>query len=563
MSDIIIPVGISGFAQLRTTGCYYVDKTALVEELVGAQGNQVTLITRPRRFGKTLAMNMLSEFFDIRKDSRKLFEGLTVSRNHTVCDAWMNQYPTLFLTFKDVGGNSFENAFGLLRAAIGDVCREHSYLLTSDQTVENDRRDFAELSAGTAGRKTVQTSIALLTRMLQAHYGKPVVLLLDEYDVPISKASGSYKGKADYYSEMMEIMRPMISTAIKDNPALKLAVITGCLRIGKESIFTGANNMVSNTISDTRLNEFFGFTQPEIDRLLEDTNLTDHRREMQEWYDGYCFGNTRIYCPWDVMNHVSRLMYEPTARPIGYWKNSSDNAIIRSFLDYSGDAISKKFEILMSGGTIAEKIEENLTYDYLHSSEENLWSILYLTGYLTRNPSYEMNPDMDNAGKTALIIPNREVRDIFESTIQVWFADYARQWNREALFAAVWSGDADTLTRELTKLLRKTISYHDYREDFYHAFFAGVFAGAGYSVESNREHGEGRSDILVMDYPGDRAAVFEVKYSKAQQEMERDCDIARDQIDTRKYAADLEDDYAQIRCYGIAFYKKRCLVKEK
>ena len=563
MKSIRIPVGISGFAQLRGEGCYYVDKTGLIEELLETHGYQVTLITRPRRFGKTLAMSMLSEFFDIRKDSRQLFEGLSILRNQELCDAWMNQYPTLFLSFKDVGGSSYESAFGMLRAVIGDACVEHSYLGSSERVDEADRQRFAELKAWSADRETVIHSIALLTRMMQAHYGKPVIVLIDEYDVPIARASDSRKGKKDYYNEMMEVIRPLISAAIKDNPALKMAVITGCLRIARESIFTGANNMVSNTISDTRLNDCFGFTQKEVDQLLTDADLTSHREEIRKWYDGYCFGGTRIYCPWDVMNHVSRLTYDPDAQPVSYWKNSSDNAIIRSFLDFAGETVSQKFETLLAGGTILQKIEEDLTYDYLHSSEENLWSILYLTGYLTSDPDQASDQGSPDQEETALVIPNAEVQEIFESTIRVWFADSAKEWNRKALFAAVWCGDEKTVTVELTRLLRRTISYHDYREDFYHAFFAGIFAGAGYSVESNREHGEGRSDIIVKDYPGDRAAVFEVKYSGKQSDMEKDCDTALHQIDAKFYSEDLRNDYAEILCYGISFYRKRCLVKRK
>ena len=283
---------------------------------------------------------------------------------------------------------------------------------------------------------------------------------------------------------------------------------------------------------------------------------------MREWYDGYHFGEFDIYCPWDVVNHVNQLLLNPGAKPAGYWKNSSDNAIIRSFIDYSGDEITKKFESLLSGETVIQKVELDLSYNYLHSSQENLWSILYLTGYLTRVREGKTKGKLPK-GSLELAIPNAEIMEIFETTISKWFEETARQWDRQALFAAVWNGDAERVTDEMTRLLRKTISYHDYKEDFYHAFFAGIFAGAGYNVESNREHSEGRSDIIVQDYAGDRAAVFEVKYSNTLKELSGDCSKALAQIDERMYAEEFEEDYSRVVCYGMSFYKKRCLVKKK
>lgn len=396
-----------------------------------------------------------------------------------------------------------------------------------------------------------------LTEMMTAYYGKPVILLLDEYDVPLAKAS-----EKGYYSEMLDIMKGMLQV-IKDNDALKFAVVTGCLRIAKESVFTGTNNFVSDTISDTRLNEYFGFTQSELNCLLSDTGLTEHAEEIKEWYAGYRFVNFDVYCPWDVMNHVKNLLIDPETEPVGYWKDSSDNAIIRSFIEYSGDTITKKFETLLNGGYIVQHIKEDLTYDYLHDSEENLWSILHLTGYLTRVKSDEIKEKTLPRGYLALKMPNAEIKEIFESSIKNWFSDCSQQWDRKALFAALWNGDEKKVTEEMTKLLRKTISYYYYKEDFYHAFFAGIFAGAGYIVESNKEHGEGRSDITVQDYAGDRMAVFEVKYSKSLKKLESDCDEAIMQIDDRMYAEEFEDDYAQVICYAISFYKKRCLIKKK
>ena len=565
MGNIHIPVGTSNFAEIRQENYYFVDKSGLIEELLKTDGTKVTLITRPRRFGKTLAMSMLAEFFDIRKDSSELFQGLTIAKNAQLCKNWMNQYPTLFLTFKDVGGNTFDSAYEMLRDVLAKACNTHYYLKDSDLVNENDRKVFLQLADTVDGKPTggqVKTGVALLLRMLHVHYRKPVILLLDEYDVPIAKAKEDSLDSADYYKSMLEIISPMISSAIKDNDHLKFAVITGCLKITKESIFTGTNNFVSDTISETRLNEYFGFTQAEVDRLLKDTGLTGHEEEMKEWYDGYHFGAFDIYCPWDVMNHVKNLCLNPDFRPVGYWKNSSSNSIIRSFINHIGDAVTQKLEMLLAGNYIVEKIETDLTYRELYASEGNFWSVLYLTGYLTQVRGQELGKILQK-DDMALVIPNREIKELFESTIKVWFEESTRRWDRRSLFAAIWQRKPDTVTLEMTKLLRKTISYYDYREDFYHAFFAGIFAGAGYTVESNREHGEGRSDIIVKDYGGDRLAVFEIKYSKSQKELDKDCDQALKQIDDRMYAKEFEEDYADILYYGVAFFKKRCLVKLK
>ena len=317
-----------------------------------------------------------------------------------------------------------------------------------------------------------------------------------------------------------------------------------------------------DTISDTRVNEYFGFTQKEVDLILKNAGLTDYADIIKEWYDGYHFGDFDVYCPWDVMNHVERLMLNPKAQPAGYWKNSSDNGIIRSFIDFAGDTITKKFETLLSGGYVVQKVEEDLTYNDLLSSEDNLWSMLYLTGYLTRVREGQLKSPLPE-GCLALGVPNREIKEIFETTIAKWFQESTQKWDRKALFGAVWNGDAQTVTEEMTRLLRKTISYYDYREDFYHAFFAGIFAGAGYVVESNREHGEGRSDIIVQDYAGDRVAVFEVKYARTQESLAKSCEEAIMQIDKRIYGEEFEDDYSKVICYGISFYKKRCLVRLK
>ena len=559
MKKLNIPVGISDFAKIRDRKYYYVDKTKLISDLLEEETAEVTLITRPRRFGKTMAMSMLSHFFDIRKDSKTMFQGLKIAEDTELCDEWMNQWPVLFLTFKDVNGLTFASAKEMLLNRIAEIYNDHSYLLEGPQVRENDRKVFEQLADEVSGNPTdamLKTSIALLMKLMRDYYGKPVILLLDEYDVPIAKASAN-----GYYAEMLEIIRGMLSTALKDNDAMRFAVITGCLRIAKESIFTGTNNFVSDTISSSHLNEYFGFTQEEVDQILIDADQTDHAEDVKAWYDGYHFGELDVYCPWDVMNYLRDLQKNPKTKPASYWKNTSDNAIIRSFIDYTNAKISQKLETLLEGGYIVQQIEENLTYDYLHSSEENLWSILYFTGYLTQVREEDL-PETLSEEETALMIPNAEIRQIFATTVKKWFSDSAQGWNRAALFRAMWSGDAETLTDEINDLLYKTISYHDYKEDFYHAFLAGILAGTGCAVKSNREHGEGRSDVVVYNMEKRQVAIFEAKYAKTLDGLETSCDAALQQIEDRQYAKDFADDYDDILCYGIAFYKKRCLVKK-
>ena len=552
MKNINVPVGISNFEKIRQDGYYYVDKTGLIKDMLKNKIPEVTLITRPRRFGKTLAMSMLASFFDIRRDSKKLFQGLNISKEQQLCNDWMNQYPTLFLSFKDVDGTIFENALGLLRFTIAELCKKHTYLIDSDVVDQDDKETFRKLKSMGSNLPELQGSIIMLMNMMKAYYNKPVILLIDEYDVPIAKASSN-----GYYKEMLEVMKTMLSTALKDNEALKFAVVTGCLKIAKESVFTGTNNFVSDTISSERYNEYYGFTQKDVDQILQDSQIEEKASDIKEWYDGYRFGEFDVYCPWDVMNYLWDLTNNQNAKPVSYWKNTSDNAIIRSFIDYTGAAIKKKLEILISDGSIQQQIEENLTYDYLHSSEENLWSILYLTGYLT-NAS-----EQDTDGTIELKIPNKEIKEIFETTVKKWFEDNAKTIDRKELFDAVWTGNADILTKEIGTLLRMTISYHDYKEDFYHAFLAGIFAGAGYVVESNKEHGEGRSDIVIYDDYEGKIAIFEAKKSQNPEDMKLDCEKAIKQINEKMYANEFEDAYDEILCYGISFFKKRCLVKKK
>jgi len=455
-----------------------------------------------------------------------------------------------------VDGLDFSSAFEMLSSVIAELCVEHQYLLSSDKVDAYDKSLMERAIHANATVGNIKNSLLSLTRAMYAYYGKPVILLIDEYDVPVAKANSN-----GYYTEMLDLMKGIMQ-ALKDNPFLRMAVITGCLKIAKESIFTGTNNFVSDTITSSRLNEYFGFIQSDVDQILRDAKAEKHAESIKEWYDGYHFGSFDVYCPWDVMNYMRDLQHDPNARPASYWKNTSDNAIIRSFIDYAGSGITTKLETLLSGGSILQQIDEDLTYDYLHSTEDNLWSILYLTGYLTVARRSDSDAPIPS-GMTALTIPNTEIREIFETTVIKWFSDTAKSWNRKALFDAVWSGDSVSITEEMNKLLRKTISYHDYREDFYHAFLAGIFTGAGYTVDSNKEHGEGRSDIVVYDPVNSRVAVFEAKYSTALSHLPADCDAALQQIDERMYAKEFEDDYDTIFCYGISFFKKRCLAEKK
>ena len=483
-----------------------------------------------------------------------MFVGLEIAKNTALCSEWMNQWPTLFLSFKKVDGLNFQDAYDMLTVVLANLYKKHMYLLESDKINPFDKEIITHIMSGNASVKEIKDSLALLTITMQEYYGKPVILLLDEYDVPIAKASA--KG---YYAEMLDVVKGLMQ-ALKDNDALRFAVVTGCLRIAKESIFTGTNNFVSDTISSSHLNEYFGFTQADVDQILKDADCLEHAADIKNWYDGYHFGDLDVYCPWDVMNYLRDLQRNPKAKPASYWKNTSDNSIIRSFIDYRGAKISQKLETLLSGGYILQKIEEDLTYDYLHSSEENLWSILYLTGYLTQVREDDLPAPLPE-DTSALIIPNAEVREIFKTTIQKWFDESAQTWNLTTLFDAMWSGDAETLTAEINKLLYKTISYHDYKEDFYHAFLTGILAGSGCAVESNREHGEGRSDIVIYHPDRPQVVLFEAKYAKTLGGLQKSCAEALQQIEDRQYAKEFEDDYDSVLCYGIAFYKKRCLVQ--
>ena len=562
MNRFGMPLGISDFEKIRENAYYYVDKSLLIKDILnGGKPYEVNLITRPRRFGKTLAMNMLNCFFDIRKDNKKLFDGLKISKYKNICDEYMNKYPTIFITFKDIDGLNFDAAYGALTYNVTSLFNEFDFLLDLKDIKEDDRSNFLALKSGKFDKTILKNSLYLLIKVASIYYDKPVILLLDEYDVPLAKA-----GEYGYYSEMLDVLKGLLSGSFKDNKYLKMAVITGCMQISKESIFTGANNFVSNTISKGNLNEYFGFTDSEVEQLLKDVNFIKQLPIVKKWYNGYNFGGIDIYCPWDVLNYVEDCIHNSyNLRPISYWKNTSDNSIIRSFINYKINTIKDDLEVLMNDKYILCHIEENMTYDFENYNENHFWTILYLTGYLTKcRDEFVSKEDLrkiENDNLVALVIPNSEVKEIYKDTIITWFNDSVKSFNIDKLFNAIWEKDVEVATEELNRLLLKTISYHDYKEDFYHAFLAGIFAGGGYIVESNKEHGTGRSDVVVVNSENYHALIFEVKCAKSMDKLVQECDKALSQIVNKKYSLDFIEKYRKITRFGIAFYKKNCLLK--
>ena len=553
--SIKVNVGGENFEELRQNGAYYVDKTELLYELFHETMNKVTLFTRPRRFGKTLTMSMLECFFDIRRDSKAAFEGLAITKHVDFCREWMNQYPVLMVSFKGVEGLSFQSAYRKLTATLSYACDAHAYLERSEQVSKVDAARFHRLMFQTGTEEDIQLSLLTISRMLHAHYGKPAILLIDEYDVPMAKANEPKEGGERYYPQMLDVIRGMLSSALKGNDSLKFGVVTGCLRIAKESIFTGLNNFKSYSILDRRFSNFFGFTEKEIDLLLEEAGLTDKKEMAKCWYDGYIIGNTSVYCPWDVMNYVSDAIQDHEQNPLSYWENTSGNGIIRDFVSRSEFDVSDKFETLMNGGSITQTISDSLTYDTLHDSEDNLWSVLLMTGYLTK-------ADPADQGETvALRIPNEEIASIFQDTVVRLFQDTLDRSRQQELMKALWSGDDAQASELLSDFLWETISFHDYHENYYHAFLTGIFVGMAYAVKSNQEQGLGRSDIIVCDRKNRRAIIIEAKRSATEAQMEQDCDAALRQIEEKQYADGLYG-YRTILRYGVAFYRKSALMKK-
>ena len=552
--DFKVGVGKSDFKELRESGDYYVDKTELIYELVNDTDNKVTLFTRPRRFGKTLMMSMMENFFSIRKDSEGIFEGLAITEHGDFCEEWMNQYPVLFVSFKDVEAETFDSAYKMLMMKLADVCKSLTSVLEGSVADKDDKCIFEKLKSRSAGEEEVKNSIKTIMRMLNAVYGRKVILLIDEYDVPLAKASEKDTAQNGFYSQMLDVIRGIMSTALKDNEFLQFAVITGCLRIAKESIFTGTNNFASYSVLDKNFSEYFGFTAEEIDRMLVAADRTARKDTIKEWYDGFVFGNSYVYCPWDVINFLSELRKYPDAKPKNYWKNTSHNGILLTFVKRTDFDVADKFEKLLNKGTIIQTISDGLTYDTLHSTEDNLWSVLLMTGYITK-------ADPDEDGDTvSLKIPNKEIATIFQDSVVRYFTDTVNSDTIRNLIESLWEEDEIRSGEILSGLLWDTISYNDYHEDYYHAFLAGVFVGRGYEVESNKEKGLGQPDIFLKDRKNRRAIIIETKRSDKESDMDRDCDKAIKQIVDEKYAEGLYG-YEQILCYGIAFFRKQAKVK--
>jgi len=552
---IRIAVGDESFDEIRKAGLYYVDKTELLYDLVGQTNNKVTLFTRPRRFGKTLNMSMMESFFDINRDSKDLFEGLDIAKHDEFCAFWMNQYPVLFISFKDVDGLDFASAYGQLQSVLANYCKKIVSQIDNKSTDSADAEIFERLRYQNGSLSDVKDAIKTVMRMMNAVYGKPVILLIDEYDVPLAKASEKNTAQNRYYEKMLDVIKGMLSIALKTNEYLKFAVITGCLRIAKESIFTGTNNFVSYSVLDDRFSRYFGFTQAEVDALLAAAGMSNKGDIIREWYDGYVMGNTPVYCPWDAASYVSALLYDPDAEPQNYWRNTSSNGVIRDFVNHSDWGIPDKFETIMNGSTITVNISDELTYDTLHESEQNLWSILLMTGYLTKADPFARGQTV------ALKIPNTEISGIFEDTVVKLFTDTLDNGRQKALMEAFWDEDIESAAKQLDDFLWDTISYHDYHEDYYHAFMAGLFVGLGYSVDSNKESGLGRFDIRVRDRKNRRVMIIEVKKADSMAQMDAACDEALKQIMDRGYARTIEYGYEKIICYGISFFRKSAKIK--
>jgi len=545
-----ISVGAESFEALRQSGGYYVDKTELIYDLVNAN-NTVTLFTRPRRFGKTLTMSMLESFFDCSRDSRAVFDGLAISRHTEFCDAWMNQYPVIFLTLKDVEGIDFSGALGMLKSVLAKLCIKMESVVKRAKLNQADVDIFDRMMFRKIDVEEVKNSIDVLTRILYTIYSKPVILLIDEYDVPLAKAQEN-----GYYREMLDVIRGMFSVGLKTNDYLKFGVVTGCLRISKESIFTGVNNFSSYSVLSEDFSEYFGFTHGEVEEMLAEAGMGEKSELIRSWYDGYVFGNSYVYCPWDVVSYVAALLRRPNAMPENYWKNTSGNGILRTFIENAENNVTVDFETLMNGGTIQKTITQELAYDALYDNEDNLWSVLLMTGYVTKaDPTNPSKEDVE------LRIPNREISSIFQDTV---VAHFRRGLNRDAqreMVQAFWDEDEDRASEKLSNFLWQTISYNDYHEDYYHAFLAGIFVGLGYAVESNKEHGKGRPDILLKDKMNRRALIIEAKTAKNKSEIEAMKQEAVDQIVRERYWKGL-DGYRTILCYGVCFYQKEAYVKE-
>lgn len=553
MEILKLPVGIENFEDIRRSGFYYIDKTMLIEQALN-NWSKVTLFTRPRRFGKTLGMSMLRSFFEIGTD-KSLFDGLYISQNKSLCDEHMGKYPVIFLTLKGVEGLTFAKAKSMLSEIIKDEADRHYVLNSSEALTSVDREAFMKILTG--NEENIENSLKTLSRLLYKHYGKKVVILIDEYDVPLDKA---YQN--GYYHEMVSLIRGLFGQALKTNDYLQFAILTGCLRISKESIFTGLNNFKVLSIMDTRFDEQFGFTDSEVEELLAAYNLDSHFTEIKEWYDGYHFGNADVYCPWDVINYVDLLRFEPTAKPQDFWSNSSGNALVRSFIDKADVQTKDEIERLIAGEYIEKEISQELTYDEIDKSIANLWSVLFTTGYLTKQ-------GVTDDGKVRLSIPNREIKNLFIKKIREWFSDTTANDGKtlEQFCNAFVDKDTEKIEELFGDYLWNTISIRDTavakdkKENFYHGILLGLLGyKASWLIKSNTESGTGYSDILV-EVPNNRTGiVIELKYAE-NGDMDAACSEALKQIEEKSYVDKLKQDgMRNFIKYGIACFKKDCKV---
>lgn len=550
-------IGMESFEEIREIGAYYVDKTELISDLLenDTRKSKVTLFTRPRRFGKTLTMTMLRSFFDIRRDSKEIFAGLAVAGHEELCARWMNQYPTLFLTLKGVDGLDFDSAYARLKALIAEVCIELEPFIDWNKVSEAYRASFDKLVRKEASKEEVMNSLYLITCILRAVYNKKVVLLIDEYDVPLAKASEWDLDRKDFYPQMVDVIRGLFDTAMKTNEHLELAVLTGCLRISKESIFTGMNNFACYSILDTEFSEYFGFTEAEVREILRVIGSEESYENVRQWYDGYIFGKSHVFCPWDVVCYLAALQNDREASPKNYWRNTSGNGILLTFVSRSDFDVSDKFETLLNGGTIRQRVYDELTYDSLHDSEENLWSLLLMTGYVTK-----VRPGAEG-DEVELRLPNREIGNLFADTVVKHFKASLDTASQRELLEALWNGEEEKASELMTDILFTTISYHDYHENYYHAFLTGLLTGMGYAVKSNQENGLGRTDIDIREKKKRRAMIIEAKKSSSVEDMEKDALAGVKQIVDREYLKGFEG-YKSVLGYGVAFFRKMALVKK-
>ena len=555
-----LPVGIENFEEIRQLGFYYIDKTRFIEQLLQGWG-KVTLFTRPRRFGKTLNMSMLKSFFEIGMD-KSLFDGLYISGNKELCDEYMGKYPVIFLSLKGVDGLDFTTARRMLCAILKNELDRHYYLKTSDALTDEDRTLFTKMLQG--NDDNIEDSIRMLSKLLFKHFGQKAVILIDEYDVPLDKAFQN-----GYYKEMVSLIRGLFGQALKTNEFLQFAVLTGCLRISKESIFTGLNNFKVMSITDSRFDEQFGFTDKEVRRLLSDYGMDSHFDEIKEWYDGYHFGRADVYCPWDVINHVDHLRDDSDAKPQTYWINSSGNSLVRRLINRADSSTKDEIERLIAGEAIEKVIRLDLTYDEIDNSIDNIWSVLFTTGYLTKIGEVKL-PDSESYAYK-LVIPNKEVREVFVLQIQEWFKAVVANENdtMKLLSRAILDKDEQQIARQLNIVMGRMISIldtkapDDMKENFYHGLLLGLLRGSNpdWLIKSNRESGDGFSDILIKPDDPDAGIIIEVKYAKEIKGLDAACDAAMAQIKDKRYDEALRDeDRCDILAYGIAFCRKRCRV---